>query len=499
MAGIGFQLQKMFQEESYTSRTKAYAFTILLTSGPWLITILTLATLQWAMLRYGAPVKAKELFAVSVSYTFIFSQVIFFTIQLFVTRYIADLFYQERMEDVFATSVGLAKLTIGIGLALWLPFALLTPIPFWYDWIVLILYVIMNLIWVLFLYSTATKEYMNVVYAFAAGGFMTVLLFWLLPIETWISQLSPLDGAAVMLGVFIVGMTITLLWLFYTLIISFPERNIKYQWEFLTYMLKYPELVLTGLYYALGLWVCNWIIWFGEGSELLEGTFRYHPDYDTAIFWSFLSIIPSMMIFVISIETRFYKKYWSFYGYINEGGSLSQIEQSKKVMLRVLKEEVIRLVRTQGLFTLLLLLLLPRMVTWLEWQAPFFDLIPMTLIAVFANSLVLTFSLLHLYYDNRKGALITTAVFFGGSGVVTYLLLPLGSDWYGVGLAVGSLLSFLYSGLNLIGYVREADFHIFMKKDPKYNPNMLEKALKKLHKRFFKKSLSENIEEYKIN
>jgi polysaccharide biosynthesis protein PelG len=483
MAGIGFQLQKMFQEESYTSRTKSYAFTILLTSGPWLITILTLAILQWGMLKLGAPVRAKEIFAVSVSYTFIFSQVIFFTIQLFVTRYIADLFYERRMEDVFATSMGLAKLTTGVAIVIWLPFALLTPIPIWYDWIVLLLFVIMNLIWVLFLYSTATKEYMNIVYAFAAGGISTILLFLLLPIENWIADYPPLIGAAVMLGVFILGMTITLLWMLYTMFISFPDKNTEYQWEFLTYAVKYPELLFTGLFYALGLWITNWIIWFGDGSELLEGTFRYHPDFDTAIFWSFLSIIPSMMIFVISIETRFYKKYWTFYGYINEGGSLSQIEQSKKVMIRVLREEVIRLVRTQGLLTFLLLLLLPRLVAWREWQGRFFDLMPMTLIAVFTTSLVLTFSLLHLYYDNRKGAFVTTAIFFIGSGGLTYLLLSYGSDWYGVGLTAGSLLAFLYSSLNLMEYVKEADFHIFMKKDPRHTHNRLGKLLQRFQNR----------------
>jgi polysaccharide biosynthesis protein PelG len=482
MAGIGFQLQKMFQEESYTSRTKAYAFTILLTSGPWLITILTLSILQWGMLKYGAPVKAKELFVVSVSYTFIFSQVIFLTIQLFSSRYIADLFYENRVEDVFSASIGLAKLTTGVATVLWVPFALLTPISLWYDWVVLLLFLIMNLIWVLFLFSTATKEYRNIVYAFAAGGVVTVLLFWLLPVEKWVAELSPLHGAATMLGIFIVGMAITLFWLLYTLMISFPEKNIRHQWSFLTYALKYPELVLSGLFYSLGLWVSNWLIWFGEGSILLEGTFRYHPDFDTAIFWSFLTIIPSMMIFVISIETRFYKKYWTFYGYINEGGSLTQIEQSKKIMIRVLKEEVLRLIRTQGLITLLILIILPRLVTWREWQSPFFSLMPMTLIAVFASSLVLTFSLLHLYYDNRKGALLTTTLFFVGSAGLTYLFLPLGPNWFGVGLAIGSLLSFLYSGLNLISYVKEADFHIFMKKDPRYYPNKLEQVLQKIHK-----------------
>lgn len=482
MAGIGFQLQKMFQEDYFSSRAKAYGFTILLTSGPWLITIAVLTFLQWGMNYYNIDLRTRELFVVSISYTFIFSQVIYFSLQLVVTRYIADLFYAGKIEDVAATSVGLAKVTCGLALILWLPFALLTPIPFWYDWLVLILFLVMNLIWVLFLYSTATKEYMNIVYAFFFGGLITVVVFWVLPIGDLVRSLPVIKGAALMLGIFTFGMLVTLLWLLYHLFISFPDRPLHNQWGFVRYTYKYPDLLLTGVFYSLGLWVSNWIIWFSEGSVNVLHTFRYHPDYDTALFWSFLTIIPTMMTFIVSIETRFYKKYWTFYGFVNEGGSLDQIQESKKVMIRVLKEEVIRLIRTQGLFTLLVLLLLPRFVTWFEWSADFFELMPITLVAVFSISLVLTLSLLHLYFDDRRGACITTFIFFVITFVLTLLLLPLGFDWYGVGIAVGASFSFTFGGLRLISYVGEADFHIFTKRDPKHYQNFLERFISNLSK-----------------
>ncbi|MET3727038.1 putative membrane protein [Fictibacillus halophilus] len=482
MAGIGFQLHKMFQEDYFSSRAKAYGFTILLTSGPWLITIVILTLLQWGMQHYDIDRRTRELFVVSISYTFIFSQVIYFSLQLLVTRYIADLFYSGKIEDVASTSIGLAKVTCGLALLLWLPFAMLSPIPFWYDWIVLILFLIMNLIWVLFLYSTATKEYMNIVYAFFFGGSLTIVGFWVLPIGEFVRSLPVIKGAAVMLFVFTLGMLVTLLWLLYHLLTSFPDRPIGNQWGFIKYTYKYPDLLFTGIFYSLGLWVSNWIIWFGEGSVIVQETFRYHPDYDTALFWSFLTIIPTMMTFVISIETRFYKKYWTFYGFINEGGNLAQIQESKKIMIRVLKEEVIRLIRTQGLFTLLVLLLLPRFVTWFEWKADFFDLMPITLVAVFSISLVLTLSLLHLYFDDRRGAYVTTFIFFIVTSILTLMLLPLGFDWYGVGVAVGAACSFTYGGLRLISYVAEADFYIFTKRDPKHYQNSLEKIISNFSK-----------------
>ncbi|QPC47730.1 exopolysaccharide Pel transporter PelG [Mangrovibacillus cuniculi] len=465
MAGIGFQLKKMFREDYFSTRARAYAFTILITSGPWLVTILTLAFLQWGMLRDGANLLTKELFVVSVSYTFVFSQVIFMSLQLFVTRYVADLFYEKKMNDVFSSSIGLMKVTVVAALLLWLPFALLTPIPFWYDWLLLLLFLTMNLIWVLFLYSNAMKTYQYVIRAFAVGAGIIVLSYILLPFDRWLSYMTPLQGAAIMLVVFLCGMLTTFCMLLYNMLRSFPDRNSKRPFAALAYAKKYPALVITGVSYGIGLWVHNGIIWFGEGAILLEGTFRYHPSYDTAVFWSFLSIIPTMMMFVISIETRFYERYWSFYGYINEGGSLEQIKESKSSMLRVLREEVIRLVRTQGLFSFLLLLLLPTMVSIFELSGKYYDILPMTIIGVFSTSLVLSFSLLLLYFDDRKGAAYTNLLFLVGIASVTAFLLPFGIDWYGVGFAIGATLSFLFGALRLQYYVKDADYYIFMRKE----------------------------------
>ncbi|MDA5560827.1 exopolysaccharide Pel transporter PelG [Exiguobacterium sp. MMG028] len=47
MAGVGFKLQQLFQEDYFSSRIKAYAFAGLVTSGPWLIVIVTIALMQW--------------------------------------------------------------------------------------------------------------------------------------------------------------------------------------------------------------------------------------------------------------------------------------------------------------------------------------------------------------------------------------------------------------------------------------------------------------------
>ena len=45
MAGIGFKLQKILSEKSYTASLKGYIFAAIISSGPWLFSILSMSLL----------------------------------------------------------------------------------------------------------------------------------------------------------------------------------------------------------------------------------------------------------------------------------------------------------------------------------------------------------------------------------------------------------------------------------------------------------------------
>jgi len=69
MAGIGFRLNKYFSDDSSVSRVKGAFYSIVLSSGPWLISILSIAIIslyarQWLV--------GKELlvFKSIISYTY---------------------------------------------------------------------------------------------------------------------------------------------------------------------------------------------------------------------------------------------------------------------------------------------------------------------------------------------------------------------------------------------------------------------------------------------
>ncbi|WP_335873035.1 exopolysaccharide Pel transporter PelG [Bacillus sp. 2205SS5-2] len=462
MAGIGFQLQKLFREDYYSSRIKAYGFAVFVTSGPWLLIILSISLSKWFLkLLVISNQDITDLLTISLAYAFIFSQVVFSLQQLTVTRFMADSLYHKQYDKVYSSFLGMSTTHIWLSLPFAVFLILYSPMPLYYELELILFYLIMGLIWVAFLYISALKDYRMVSYSFLWGGVVVVLGTYLLTVIVPFENLKLFESGAILLLPFILGMSITLTMLFIALNRSFKFRGKKDRLDYYSYFDRLPRFVGIGFLYSAGLWVANWFIWWGEGSEELYGFFRYHMVYDTAVFWSYLSIVPTLMFFVISVETRFYPRYRSFYGYINQGGTLKQIQRSHQRMIHVLKEELYRLLRNQGLVTFLILLFSSLIASGLKADPTFLRIFRLTLLGAFCNGMVLVFQLLLLYFEDHKGALRTSILFFGSILILTYFMLPFGSEAYGLSFALGSLFAFIYAALRLMRYVEKLDFYAF--------------------------------------
>ncbi|KGP90285.1 membrane protein [Pontibacillus chungwhensis BH030062] len=459
MAGIGFKLQKLFQEDYYSSRFKAYAFAGLVTSGPWLIVLVAITLIQWlSSLVSGIDLEERELFTLSVAYCFIFSQVILGIQHLIVTRYVADLFYEKLYDRIFPTFLGVSKITILFSLIVWLVFVFYSPLHLGYKLVLLTLFMTLNLIWVMFIFLSAAKYYQAVAYSFLVGGGVGVLSILLIPL---VPESFRISMSLLMLLGFTLGMVMTLFGLVFSMLITFPNRNREDQFSYLEYYDRFPALFGAGFLYNAGIWVCNWVIWFGEGGTVVAGTFLTNRLYDTAIFWSYLTIIPTLIIFVVSVETRFYERYRTFYGFVNQGGTYNQIERAKDKMNHVLRQEMARLLRSQGVVSFLAILFSAWFVAWVGMDREIGEIFRITTIGAFSNAMVLVITLLLLYFDDQKGAVWTSGLFFTLNGLLSWILLPGGIDWYGVGFALGSTSAFLFAGARLIYFLREVDYYTF--------------------------------------
>ncbi|WP_187442877.1 exopolysaccharide Pel transporter PelG [Rossellomorea vietnamensis] len=479
MAGIGFHLQHLFSKETYSSKLKAYGFASLVTAGPWIIITAAIGLIQAVIGRFPAISSAdKELFIFTVSYCFIFSQILFSTQQLTATRFVSDLIYEKKYNEIMPAFLGLTKTTSVLALCVWIPFALISPLPLLYKLVVLGLFLTVNQIWVLLLFLSAAKDYRTIGYGFLGGGAVAVFGTLLACLNQTALSFEAYSLPLILLLGFWVGMAVTLYTLFYTLLKTFPDWNTSGQFAYYSYFGKYPKLLAAGILYNLAIWVCTWIIWFGEGARVVEGSFLIHPYYDMAIFWSYLTILPTMVLFVVSIETRFYLKYKEYFNAVNHGGTLGQIKKAKEKMMTVLGQELQRVFRLQLIFTGVVVFFAGYIFEWLGLDQTFIQMFRITAMGALANGMLLILFLVMLYFDDQQGALNSAAMFFGINLVLTVLFLPGGLDWMGLSFCIGSFASSIYAAFRLTAYLKSLEYHTFCKPSPV--KGVAEKRLEKL-------------------
>ncbi|HQP25911.1 MAG TPA: exopolysaccharide Pel transporter PelG, partial [Smithellaceae bacterium] len=168
MAGIGFELKKILRRDTYSSEIKAYLYSALISSGPWVLSVSCIALL--GLYRFsGIGSFDYEVFRATVTCTFAFSLIFVGIFQLVVTRYLADRFYAEDERITLATFITSSVMILCGGVMLSVPFYMMFPLPFGYKMLGVILFEIICGIWMTMIFIAAVKNYNSIVYAFAAG------------------------------------------------------------------------------------------------------------------------------------------------------------------------------------------------------------------------------------------------------------------------------------------------------------------------------------------
>lgn len=95
MAGIGFELKKLFCRKGLFASLRAYGYAGIICTGPMLLGVLLqlgiLLLCSWA----GAPRDQQDLLVCMITYTLLFSLTVTSFFSMPVTRYLADMLYEE--------------------------------------------------------------------------------------------------------------------------------------------------------------------------------------------------------------------------------------------------------------------------------------------------------------------------------------------------------------------------------------------------------------------
>jgi uncharacterized membrane protein len=175
MAGIGFKLQKLLVEEMYLSLFQGFFYALVITSGPWLIMVISLSVLMVfsRLLNYDLGLfnfLLVHIFAITIIITGVF--------QVFFTRVFADKMYTKERDELPKIIMTNLVLTLLITAVLLIPFLwfVMAGLSFAVQMLTFGLFLTVTVIWVLINYVSASESFMTFIKHYGIGCVISIVV-----------------------------------------------------------------------------------------------------------------------------------------------------------------------------------------------------------------------------------------------------------------------------------------------------------------------------------
>ena len=452
MAGIGFVLRKLTSRGDLLGLARGYAHASVSSSGSWLFTIVALA----AITHFGpsfATYADLSTFRLVVVYNFAFSLVITGPLILVLTRYLSDQIFARTVAGVPGMVVGGLAIAIAASALVGAPFYFwyvdLPPVARMAGWVG---FALVSSIWVLSVFLSTLKEYAAVTRTFGIGLLVALGAAY---------GAGPNAGVDGMLLGFDVGLAFIVFALVARVFAEFPFE-VHQVFAFVPYFRTQWPLALGGVVYFAGIWVDKWLMWTAPERQVLPAGLVSYPDYDSALFLAALSIVPSMAVFVVNIETRFFEQYHRFYRDIGSHATLARIRENQAGLLNAVFLGSRQLVLPQIVLVLGAIVLAP--VIFMVFGIPYGQL-GIFRIAMLGALFQLFFMLLTIvlsYLDLSRKTLALHGLFLVTNLMATLVTLRLGFPYYGYGYFVASVVAFLAACVVTFRSLDELPYHAFI-------------------------------------
>lgn len=305
MAGIGFELKKLFRRKGLFASLRAYGYAGIICTGPMLLGVLLqlgiLLLCSWA----GAPRDQQDLLVCMITYTLLFSLTVTSFFSMPVTRYLADMLYEEQEQTILPSFWGSSSMMLVLGCTLYGLFLLVSGATLLQGLLCLWLFAEMIVNWNAMSYLTAIKDYRGILCSFLAA---IVLAFGLGFVLVVLLGCPVLEG---MLFAVTMGYGLMMVWDVVLLYRYFPQSE-ESPWAFLRWVDAFLPLAFTGLCTNIGLFAHLVICWAGPSGVQVKGLFYGAPYYDVPALIAFLTILVTSVNFVVSVEVN-YNYYWESY------------------------------------------------------------------------------------------------------------------------------------------------------------------------------------------
>ena len=271
MAGIGFELRKILSRDSYTATLRAYVYAGLISSGPWVLSIISVMVIGVMSLGVVVPESLIRQFLVSVTYLMASSLIVTGGAQLFFTRFISDRLFERKQEVILPNLVGILLVTtVSSGVLGFLLLSLLFDQPFLYRLLMLANFVVLCNLWLALIFLSGMKAYNRILLIMVVGYALMVTCSYLL-------RFLKLEG--LLLGLLIGHASLFFMFLF-DILREYPARQLV-AFDFFKRKQVFISLLVTGLCYNLGIWIDKIVFWFNPStSSQVIGPLRASMLYD---------------------------------------------------------------------------------------------------------------------------------------------------------------------------------------------------------------------------
>lgn len=455
MAGIGFELKKLFQKNGIFALLRAYGYAGAVCAGPMLLGIALLLGVHYISGTVGLDRMGQNMLTCMITYSLLSSMIITNSFGMITTRYTADCLYEGKPHMVMPSFYGSISLMMTVGGLLYGLFLFMTDIPVVYGLLNYILFEELIIVWTEMNYLTAIKDYKGILLAFlvslvmglAAGYILTCVFHF----EVKLTLLSCVCATYEVMAIW-----------YYVLLLGYFPAGEGNRLKFLKWLWKYPSLFFCGLFVSIGMFAHILLMWGSDIGVRIHGLYYMAPQYDVPALAAFLSTLITTINFVTSVEVNFYPKYRTYYSLFNDEGVLADILQAEKEMRITLQDELSYTATKQVFVTIIFIVLgtivLPLLP--LGFNEEMLGIFRVLCLGYAFYAIGNSIMLMSLYFADNKGACFSAMVFALGSVAATLFIMRLPVRYYGFGFVAGAALFTITAALRLWYYQRRIRFYV---------------------------------------
>ena len=454
MAGIGFELKKLFQKKGVLNTAKAYGYATVICAGPMLLGVILLLGIMALCSFFRMATSIRELLICMITYTLLASVTVTSFFSMVVTRYVADMLFEEHNNAVLPAFWGSTVVMMAVGSILYGIFLIFSGATFMQGFLCFVLFNELIIVWNAMSFLSAIKDYKGIFLSFLTSVAVSILLGALF---LWL-KMPPIESLLLAVSI---GYGVMMIWTVVLLQRYFPHSETG-AFTFFKWIDAFLPLALSGLFMNIGMFSHLVIMWCSDIQVHVLGLFYGAPWHDVPALLAFMTALMTTVNFVVSVEVNFYPKYRNHYSLYNDKGTIKDIQQSEKEMLDTLKTEIFYTSLKQLLFTAACIALGGYLLDMLplgfnEVMRGYFRTLCVAYgLYAIGNMLMLIL----LYFTDYKGACFVTGVFAVTTVVFTILSLYFPYIYYGFGFLLATMVFVIITALRLDYFTKRLPYFI---------------------------------------